>query len=186
MRVAAVSSVVSGRSFSSATRASSAATKSISSFIACRVISATSARSPRKSASSSSISFSMIVDSMSASSSRLRRPSARLNDEIDGQAGEGVRQCSAGRGVGQVGVELREEDVAGRARREPVDGTGPRAELVEGGANDRDGVVDAGARGRGDDQGQDAVGHRPVIDAYPAKRKGGRAKSSAKCRSPSS
>ena len=59
-----------------ATRASSAAAKSISPFIARRVISETCGRSPMKSASSSSISFSMIVDSISATRSRLRRSAA--------------------------------------------------------------------------------------------------------------
>src|SRR5205085_10519711 len=61
---------------SGATRSLSAAAKSNSPFIARRVISATCARRPTKSASSSSISFSMIVDSRSATNTRLRRSSA--------------------------------------------------------------------------------------------------------------
>ena len=58
----------------SPTRSFSAAVKSISPFMARRVMSATFSRSPMKSASSSSISFSITVDSMSAISSFLRRP----------------------------------------------------------------------------------------------------------------
>ena len=75
-RRSSASSTAAGRPFSSATRAISAASKSSSPRIAASVIAATSALSPAKSASSSMHSTPMIVESMSAISSRLRRPAA--------------------------------------------------------------------------------------------------------------
>jgi hypothetical protein len=74
MRPAASSSLATSRPFNSATRSFRAPAKSISPFIARAVMPAIFSRRPRNSASSSSISFSIMVDSMSATSSFLRRP----------------------------------------------------------------------------------------------------------------
>jgi hypothetical protein len=73
MRAARPSTSASVSPPSSETRSFKAPTKSISPFIARAVIAAIAGLRPRSSASSSSISWWMIVDSMSATSSRLRR-----------------------------------------------------------------------------------------------------------------
>ena len=67
---------------------SSAAAKSISPFMARAVMPAIFSRKPRKSASSSSISFSIMVDSMSATSSLLRRSGGRHDDRVEGGHGD--------------------------------------------------------------------------------------------------
>ena len=105
---------------SKATRASSASAKSISPFIARRVISATRGPMPRITASSSSISFSMIVDSRSATSSRLRRPAAGWTT-ISTAAPPTISRAVA---VDRRRVRSIEDQIAGLPRREP-DRAGP-------------------------------------------------------------
>src|SRR5262245_13527420 len=75
MRFAASSRRVTGRPCSNPTLSARAPAKSISPFMARAVMAAILSRKPRNSASSSSISFSIMVDSISATSSFLRRRS---------------------------------------------------------------------------------------------------------------
>ena len=107
MRLAASSSLATSRPFSSATRSFKAAAKSISPFMARAVMPAIFSRRPKNSASSSSISFSIMVDSMSATSSFLRRPAAGTT--------------TASIAVMATGLALAvERHVAGDLRRQPL------------------------------------------------------------------
>ena len=116
----------SGRSLQQRRRArSSAATKSISPFIARRVISATCARMPRKSASSSSISFSMMVDSMIGDEQALAPSARRLapRDRSRRAAERGARRASA-----WLGGDVVERHVAGDPAASHRRASTPRAE----------------------------------------------------------
>ncbi len=114
MRAAAASRTEAGRPRRSATRSASAARKSISPFMARRVMAATCSLTPAKSASSSSISFSMMVDSRSLTRSFLRRPAAGLRHEVD-RAPVERRARGGSAGFGRDIVE-RQVDRIGRER----------------------------------------------------------------------
>ena len=96
---------------------SSAAAKSSSPFMARAVMPAIFSRRPRKSASSSSISFSIMVDSMSATSSRLRRLAVGTTT-----ASTPGSDIAFGRAV--------ERDLARDARRQPVAACRPQPRLL--------------------------------------------------------
>ena len=134
------------------TRSISAARKSSSPFIERRVISAICSFSPAKAAISSSVSDVTMVLSMSASSSRLRRPAAGVAMTSTGAPSSAV----GGDGDRLLGGQPVEGDVGGFLGREPVRRAGIGAERLQRGAGAEQ--VRLAEPARGGDQGED-LGH---------------------------
>ena len=128
MRLASTSSTTpTGRSFNSATRSRSAGSNSISPRIARSVMPATCAFRPAKSASSSMHSWPIMVESMSARKSFLRRSTGRLHDNVDRQVAARLAQAGFDR-RDVVGFDCRRRECRPRPRRTAIAPGRARAE----------------------------------------------------------